>query len=67
MFVPDFKILGAVVPEKYLTLSLCITFESEIGKKKSATVFGAVVPKWVCWGFTAQSTQWGHVERSQFT
>ena len=21
----------------------------------------------VCWGFTAQSTQWGHVERSQFT
>ena len=24
---------------------------------------------WVClcWGFTAQSTQWGHVERGQFT
>ena len=21
----------------------------------------------VCWGFTAQSTQWGHVERGQFT
>ena len=21
----------------------------------------------LCWGFTAQSTQWGHVERSQFT
>ena len=25
--------------------------------------------KWIClcWGFTAQSTQWGHVERGQFT
>ena len=22
---------------------------------------------YLCWGFTAQSTQWGHVERSQFT
>ena len=21
----------------------------------------------LCWGFTAQSTQWGNVERSQFT
>ena len=21
----------------------------------------------LCWGFTAQSTQWGHVERCQFT
>ena len=21
----------------------------------------------LCWGFTAQSTEWGHVERSQFT
>ena len=21
----------------------------------------------LCWGLTAQSTQWGHVERSQFT
>ena len=21
----------------------------------------------LCWGFTAQATQWGHVERSQFT
>ena len=21
----------------------------------------------VCWGFTAQSTQWDHVERGQFT
>ena len=21
----------------------------------------------LCWDFTAQSTQWGHVERSQFT
>ena len=21
----------------------------------------------LCWGFTAQSTQWGHVERGQFT
>ena len=21
----------------------------------------------LCWGFTAQSTQWGHVEHSQFT
>ena len=21
----------------------------------------------LCWGFTAQSTQWGHVERRQFT
>ena len=20
----------------------------------------------LCWGFTAQSTQWGHVERGQF-
>ena len=23
--------------------------------------------KLLCWGFTAQSTQWGHVERGQFT
>ena len=23
--------------------------------------------KILCWGFTAQSTQWGHVERDQFT
>ena len=23
--------------------------------------------KSLCWGFTAQSTQWGHVERGQFT
>ena len=22
---------------------------------------------WLCWGFTAQSTQWGHVEHGQFT
>ena len=22
---------------------------------------------WLCWGFMAQSTQWGHVERGQFT
>ena len=21
----------------------------------------------LCWGFTAQSIQWGHVERGQFT
>ena len=21
----------------------------------------------LCWGFTVQSTQWGHVERGQFT
>ena len=21
----------------------------------------------LCWGFTAQLTQWGHVERGQFT
>ena len=21
----------------------------------------------LCWGFTAQATQWGHVERGQFT
>ena len=21
----------------------------------------------MCWGFMAQSTQWGHVERGQFT
>ena len=21
----------------------------------------------LCWGFTAQSTQWGHVERGQFS
>ena len=21
----------------------------------------------LCWGFTAQSTEWGHVERGQFT
>ena len=21
----------------------------------------------LCWGFMAQSTQWGHVDRSQFT
>ena len=21
----------------------------------------------LCWDFTAQSTQWGHVERGQFT
>ena len=21
----------------------------------------------LCWGFTAQSTQWGHVKRGQFT
>ena len=21
----------------------------------------------LCWGFTAQSTQWGHVEHGQFT
>ena len=21
----------------------------------------------LCWGFTAQSTQWGHAERGQFT
>ena len=21
----------------------------------------------LCWDFTAQSTQWGHVERDQFT
>ena len=25
------------------------------------------LPKFLCWGFTAQSTQWGHVERGQFT
>ena len=24
-------------------------------------------PVCLCWGFTAQSTQWGHVERGQFT
>ena len=22
---------------------------------------------WLCWGFTAQSTEWGHVECGQFT
>ena len=21
----------------------------------------------LCWGFTAQATQWGHIERGQFT
>ena len=26
------------------------------------------IHEFVCfWGFTAQSTQWGHVERGQFT
>ena len=25
------------------------------------------VDLFLCWGFTAQSTQWGHVERGQFT
>ena len=35
MFVPNFKILGAVVPEKFLTqISLCITL-SERWKKKA--------------------------------
>ena len=32
LIVPNFKILGAVVPEKSLTLSLCITLEWRDGK-----------------------------------
>ena len=35
MFVPNFQILGAVVPEKSLTqISLCIMLEWEIEKRK---------------------------------
>ena len=34
-FVPNFKILGAIVPEKSLTqISLCITLEWEMDKKQ---------------------------------
>ena len=29
--------------------------------------FESVLSVCLCWGFKAQSTQWGHVERSQFT
>ena len=32
------------------------------GYKNDQTVYICL-----CWGFTAQSTQWGHVERGQFT
>ena len=32
-----------------------------------STLFAISLSICLCWGFTAQSTQWGHVERGQFT
>ena len=36
-----------------------LSMEFDVGDCKSKHLF--------VWGFTAQSTQWGHVERGQFT
>ena len=36
-------------------------------KEPTITVKGKRLQVCLCWGFTAQSTQWGHVERGQFT
>ena len=43
MFVPNFKILGQVVLEKYLTkISICITLESERWKKEKIEKEGKI-------------------------
>ena len=34
---------------------------------KCHTIRSWIPPVCLCWGFTAQSTQWGHVESGQFT
>ena len=34
---------------------------------KASHIFLEKKKKKLCWGFTAQSTQWGHVDHSQFT
>ena len=41
--------------------------QSEFSIKKYSILYGVKVSICLCWGFTAQSTQWGHVERGQFT
>ena len=41
----------------------CQILFSEKTKKNVINLLSACL----CWGFTAQSTQWGHVERGQFT
>ena len=42
----------------------CNSKESDSRSKAGLTLMIFVC---LCWGFTAQSTQWGHVERGQFT
>ena len=57
-------------------LAVCANGSSSLNKIVSWHLYGDNVEKLfffskcsvcLCWGFTAQSTQWGHVQRGQFT
>ena len=53
-----------------LILEIGMHFDKE--HAKLCGLFSTIYPSTclfvcLCWGFTAQSTQWGHVERGQFT
>ena len=43
------------------------SYKNELSEDNAAHQKGVIRYVCLCWGFTAQSTQWGHVERSQFT
>ena len=63
-FPPNFKSIGLLVQEKKQKIDFRdgghLGFQIGI----ILAFFDLVC---LCWGFTAQSTQWGHVERGQFT
>ena len=61
MFVQNFKILGAVISEKSLPKNFIRGKEKWINKGNDKHEDADSVFVCLCWGFTAQSTQWGHV------
>ena len=66
-FVDDLFVFG-YLEEKEVVVSrgktLCTSGKGGSAQIVVSRILCAVC---LCWGFTAQSTQWGHVERGQFT
>ena len=50
-------------------MQLILVWYKMILKQDNKELLEKILSEYVClcWGFTAQSTQWGHVERGQFT
>ena len=51
----------------WLLNCICLSFSMVWGLDVDLIVSLSSSVVCLCWGFTAQSTQWGHVERGQFT